>query len=381
MRKKGEGSIYRETASGLWCVAVVVDGQRRVIRSKRQDVLLDKLRTLQHQAARGLPTPSENLTVATFFDEWLGSKRGTLKPQTWEAYESKVRLHIVPILGRVRLMKLDRQHIQHLYDVKLQQGLSEQSIHHLDAVLHKALADGMRWGRVLRNVAELVDPPRIPRHEMRALSAHEAATFLEEARGDRLEAVYVLAIGTGMRRGELLALHWRDVDLDQGFVSVNWTLSRTKAAGIRCDEPKTRKSRRRIDLEGDCIRALRDHLGRQRAERLVAGAVWENNDLVFANELGRLIEPSNFTARSFLPIRRRAGFPQLRFHDLRHTAGTLMLEAGVDIKRVSERLGHSTINVTADRYLHVTPAMDRSAAEAVGQLLRVARAGLPASSP
>jgi integrase len=227
---------------------------------------------------------------------------------------------------------------------------------------------------VYTNVSELVDPPRIHHRAMRALNFDETARFLQAAHGDPLEALYILAIGTGMRRGELLALHWHDISLTGYYLAVNWTLSRTRGSGLVCEEPKTKKSRRRVDLEPGCTDALRVHGRAQKEARLRSGELWHDTDLVFANELGRPVEPSNMLTRSFWPIRQRAGFPELRFHDLRHTAATLMLEAGVDLKRVSDRLGHSTINITADRYLHVTPAMDRSAADAVGHLLRTAQA-------
>ena len=382
-RPNGQGSVYLDSASGLWCASVVVDGRRKYLRSKRQDVVLQKLDAVRRQVADGLPVPSDTLSVSEFLTEWLAARRSSLAPQTFFGYERRVRRSILPHLGRIRLTKLDRMHIQNLYELLEAEGLSAQTVNHVDAVLKKALKDGVRWGRVARNVAELVEPPRVRREARRFLNASEARSFLEAARGDAFEGLYILAIGTGLRRGELLGLHWRDVDLSRGLLSVNWTQIRDERDGLSLDSPKTEHSRRRLRLDADVVEALRAHHRRQADQRLKAGEAWEENDLVFPNEIGRPLNPSNLITRSFWPLRDRAGLgpgstatgtpPALRFHDLRHTAGSLMLEAGVPLKIVSERLGHSNINITADIYLHVTEGLDEAAAVAVGDLLRRAR--------
>ena len=388
-RPYGQGSIYKDDASGLWCATVTADGKRRTVRSKRKDVVVQKLAALQRDVAAGLPIATSGVTVGAFLAEWLAAKRSSLAPQTSDSYERRIRRQVVPHIGSTRLSDLDRTHIQGLYELLQDEGLSAQTVNHVDAILKTALKEGVRWGRVARNVAELVDPPRVVRVQPRVLSAVEASRFLDCAQGDRYEAIYVLAIGTGMRRGELLGLHWRDVDLDRGLLSVNWNLIRTSRDELQLDAPKTAQSRRRLTLDEETITALREHRARQLEQRLQVGTAWQETDLVFCNEVGRATNPSNLIVRSFWPIRKQAGFdavtttdrrgrttvivPALRFHDLRHTAGTLMLEANVPLKIVSSRLGHSNINVTADTYLHVTDRMDHEAAVAVGDLLRRSR--------
>ncbi len=246
--------------------------------------------------------------------------------------------------------------------------MSASSVAHLHTVLHTALAQAEAWGVVPRNVARLVRPPRSPRREMTALTPEQVGGFLNAVRGDRLEALYVVAVTTGMRQGELLALRWKDIDLDARTVRVRTTLNATKS-GIEFAEPKSARSRRQISLTITAVAALRRHRGAQLEERLRVGTSWPEYDLVFASEVGGPLDGSNILRRSFYPLLRSAGLPRVRFHDLRHSAATLMLSRGVPLKIVSEILGHSQISITADTYMHVTAGMQREAAAALDAVL------------
>jgi integrase len=199
---------------------------------------------------------------------------------------------------------------------------------------------------------------------MATLSPEQARILLEAAAGARLEALYVLAINTGMRQGELLALRWTDVDLNAGALHVRATLQRTRE-GFVFTEPKTTSSRRQVALTRAAVEALRSHHTRQAEERLHVGAAWEDDDLVFANEVGQPLDATAVLRRSFYPLLERSNLPRIRFHDLRHTAATLLLGQGVHPKIVSEMLGHSQIAITLDLYSHVTPTMQRQAVEAL----------------
>jgi integrase len=221
---------------------------------------------------------------------------------------------------------------------------------------------------VARNVAVLVSPPRVPRYEISPLSPAQARALLEAATGERFDALYVLALTTGMRLGELLGLRWRAVDLDGGMLQVHYTLLRL-TDGLQLREPKTPQSRRRIALTATAIAALRQHRSRQAAQRLRLGSVWDDRDLVFPNEIGQPIEQSNLLRRSFWPLLEKAGLPRMRFHDLRHTCATLLLRQGVHVKVVSELLGHSSIKITLDIYSHVLPDMQQQAVSAMDTLL------------
>jgi integrase len=277
-------------------------------------------------------------------------------------------VHLIPTLGRVRLTDLQPQHLRALYADRLAKGLSATTVGHIHAVLHSALKGAERDGLVPRNVAALVSRPRVVRREMKTLSPDETRAFVQAASGDRLEAFYIVAVTTGMRLGELLALRWRDLELDASRLSVCATLQRT-GQGFEFAETKTPQSRRRVALGSTAVAALRRHRAVQNAERLAAGPAWQDHDLVFANEVGGPLDGSNLQRRSFLPLLKRVALPRIRFHDLRHTAATLLLGRGVHPKVVSEMLGHSQIGVTLDLYSHVTPTMQRDATAAVDAIL------------
>jgi integrase len=370
MRKRanGEGSVYRRK-DGRWAASVSLDhGRRKAFYGKTRQEVGRKLGAALKARQDGLPVVGERQTVAKFLESWLESTRPTVRPRTFTRYEEYVRLHVIPELGSLTLARLSPQYLQRLYANRLEAGLSPTSVAHLHAVLHRALEQAARWGLTPRNVAKLVTPPRPSRREMATLSPEQARALLQTAEGDRLEALYVLALSTGMRQGELLALRWRDVELEGGSLQVRATLQRTHD-GFQFAEPKTARSRRQVALTRAAADSLRRHRSRQLEERLQMGAAWEDNDLVFANEVGRPIEAGNLIRRSFHPLLQRAALPQVRFHDLRHTAATLALGKGVHPKMVAEMLGHSQIAVTLDLYSHVTPTMQRQAADALEAVL------------
>ena len=227
----------------------------------------------------------------------------------------------------------------------------------------------MRWNLVARNVAGLVDPPRPGHQEMQALSPEQTRTLLEGARGGPLEAILTLAVTTDMRKGELLALHWSDVDLDRGALRVVGTLQRHPNGHLVVSPPKTPRSRRQIELTPLALDALRRHRARQAETRLLLGPGWNEGGFVFPSSEGRPQDGGHLLSGQFRPLLRSQGLPVIRFHDLRHTAATLLLGQGIHPKIVSEMLGHSTIAITLDLYSHVTPTMQRDAARAMNTLL------------
>jgi integrase len=362
----GEGTIRRRD-DGRWEARISLPSGQRSFYGRTRDDVVRKLRAAQRAVDDGLPVPSERETVASFFGTWLTGAASTLRLSTWTTYEQYVRLHLLPTLGRVRVSQLRPQQLQLLYQDRLASGLSPMTVRHLHAVIHRGLEQAVRWGVAGRNVADLVDPPRQPRRTLEVFTASEVSELLAAAGGDRLEALYVLAVTTGMRRGELLALRWRDVDLDQGALAVTGSLQRIGGA-LTIGEPKTTSSRRRVVLARIAVGALRSHRVAQ-AERQLGALYWEDLDLVFTNEIGRPIEPGNLLRRSYWPLLDRAGLRRIRFHDLRHTAATLLLSRGVHAKVASEMLGHSTIGITLDLYSHVSETMQRDAAAAMDAVL------------
>ncbi len=281
-----------------------------------------------------------------------------------ERHEQIVRLHLKPALGRVKLSKLTPAHVQGLYRDKLESGLSAATVQKIHAVLHKALAQALKWNMIPRNAADAVKAPRPAPEEMHPLSPDEARKLIEAARGEPLEALYVLAVHTGMRQGELLALKWEDVDLNEGVIRIRRTLVRS-GGRIALGEPKTRGSRRTIHLTDAAVEALKSHLERQLEEIERLGDLYRDNCLVFTSQVGTLINPTNLRRRSFARLLDKAGLPQIRFHDLRHTCATLLLTRNVHPKYVQELLGHATVAITLDTYSHVIPGMGNHTARAM----------------
>ncbi len=368
-RCNGEGTISKRR-DGRWVAAVSLDGGRRkFVYAHTREEAARKLTELLKAKLDGMPITTDRQTVKDFLLSWLETVRPSLSARAWRRYSEYVRLHAVPEFGRILLSRLTPQHLQRLYARKLEQGLSAMTVRHLHATLHKALADAARWGSVARNVADLATPPRVERQEMKTLTPQEARVLLEVATGDRLYALYALALSSGVRRGELLGLRWDDVKLERGIVEIQRTLQRT-GNEFTFVEPKTQRSRRQIILTRTAVAALKQHHARQLEERLRLGPAWDDNNLVFCNQVGRPLESSNLLQRSFYPLLERAGLPRIRFHDLRHTYATLALGQGVHPKVVSDALGHASIAITMDTYSHVTPAMHQQAADALDAVLQ-----------
>jgi integrase len=349
-RGKGEGSIYQRP-DGRWVAVVDLgwrDGrrQRKYVYGGTRKEAFEKLRQARRAHEEGTLVLNARVTVGEFLDSWLQAVQPTVRPSTWRRYEQYVRVHAKPGIGRVRLGALTPQHLQRLYRDKLAEGASPQTVAHLHRLLHRALSQGLRWGNVGRNVAALVDPPRVERPEIVALSAEEARRLLWAVRRDRLEALYVLALTTGMRQGELLGLQWDDVDEESRLLRVRRSLQ-VGADGRRVmGDPKTKRSRRPVLLTALAIEALRRHRARQRKERETAGELWQDSQLVFTSPLGKPLSGTDLLRRQFYPLLERAGIRRVRFHDLRHSTATLLLSLGIHPKIVSEMLGHSQIGIT-----------------------------------
>jgi len=368
-RGNNEGSITKRR-DGRWQACVTLDGgKRKFFYAKTRQEAARLLTNALRDRDTGLPIVGERLTVAQYLAQWLNDIAPGLKPRSLQRYEEDVRLRIVPACGRTPLARLTAQQVQALYTAKLSEGLSAGTVAHLHAVLRRALGEAQRLGLVQRNVATLVKAPRPARHDMHTLTPEEARRLLAVAADDRLEALYVLALTTGMRRGELLALHWADVDLEDGYVQVRYTLQHLKDGAYTFASPKTERSRRKVVLTSAAAAALRRRRTTQGEERAAAGLAWRDEDLVFTNVLGGPLRANHVLQRQFTPLLKRARLPLIRFHDLRHTAATLLLRQGIHPKIVAEMLGHSTISMTLDIYSHVIPDMQRGAAAALDRLL------------
>jgi integrase len=250
-------------------------------------------------------------------------------------------------------------------------GLAPRTVQYVHATLRAALKQALKWGLVASNVATLVDGPRVERKETQPLTPENALALLRAVRTDRLEALYSVAMALGLRRGEALGLRWSDVDLERRTINVRVQLQQVKGAGLQLVDVKTSHSRHILDLPDPTVNALQAHSERQTFERRAAKDLWQESGLVFTTAIGTPIEAGNLT-RSFQRILKRSGLPHARFHDLRHTAASLLLAQGCELWEVSKTLGHSGVQITGDIYAHLYPQARRASADRMGAWLRAA---------
>lgn len=369
-RAHGEGLI-RKRPDGRWEARLRVPGQEpKSIYGKTQKEVREKLQALREDVRKGVPVASEKPTLGQFLDGWLeDTVKKQNRPRTHESYQSLVRLHIKPALGKRPLAKLSPQEVQAFMNDKQDAGLSPRTVQYLRAVLRRALGQAVKWGLAPRNVAALTDPPRIEREEVAVWTPDEARAFLKDIRGHRLEALYTVALAIGLRQGEALGLRWSDVDLDAGVVRVRVQLQFIDKK-FRLVEPKTAQSRRTISLPPFAVTALREHRARQLQDRLLAGEGWQGETwgLVFMTKRGTPLDGKNVTHR-FQDWLKRQNLPRMRFHDLRHACASLLLAQGVHPRVVMEILGHTQIGMTMNTYSHVIPALQQEAAGRMDALL------------
>jgi integrase len=426
MAKRGqnEGSIFQRK-DGRW-VAVVNLGSasgKRVRKScygETRKEVQEQLTKALSDIQKGLPVVSDKQTVGKYLAWWLEEVvRRKNRPATWRSYEQLVRLHIEPAIGNAPLSKLTTQQVRTFLNSKQDSGLSSRTVQYLHAVLRKSLNVALKDQTVIRNVAALVDPPRVVAKEVQPLTPDEARRFLEAIQGNRLEALFTVAVSLGLRQGEALALRWQDVNLEAGKLRVRYALQRftprkekgaRRSAGIpsrgpdnrvngvdrvrgispetqpkapaeiHLVEPKTKKSRRTIDLPQVTLSALTVHLMRQTEERQLAGTRWTvptvhcegriepAEDFVFTTGIGTPLEGRNVTKR-FQKLLEDARIPRHRFHDLRHTAATLLAVQGVHAKAIQAVLGWDQVAMV-DRYAHFVDEMRKDAATKMDAILK-----------
>jgi integrase len=367
-RSSGEGTIHKRK-DGRWCAQAVVDGHRLThsARTKRECAAwLEQIRGNTDGAPHPAADPS---TLGGFLEEWLTRAKPYLRPKTWSQYSQVVHQHISPYLGSYDLHEVGPGDIQELYGKLLSQGRSLFTLRITHAVLHRALRQAVRTGLLDRNPCDGVDKPKPRRREMKTLTAGQIRRLLEAVEGTQFEALYYLAVTTGLRQGELLGLKWSDVDWSVPCLKVQRQLQRVAGKGLVFAEPKTTAGRRVVVLGPSAVAKLKQHLRRQLREReKSAKARWPDNDLIFPSSRGTPMGPRNLL-RHFKTTLKEASLPMIRFHDLRHTAASLMLMQGTHPKVVQERLGHSQISVTLDTYSHVLPSLQAEAAEKIDELI------------
>ncbi|HVB60105.1 MAG TPA: tyrosine-type recombinase/integrase [Ktedonobacteraceae bacterium] len=370
-RGHGEGSIYQRK-DGRWVAGITLEyGKRKYFYGDTRREVQEKLKVALREQQQGTLATGPQQTLKAYLEQWIEQvhKPPIIRVSTYGKYRVVVYQHLIPGLGHIQLQKLTPQHLQSFYTKELDGGLSAGSVRMFHTVLHEALENAMKWNLVARNVCDLVDAPVPARHEMQPLTQEQAKLLLQAVREHRLETLFVVAVVTGMREGELLALRWQDVDFEVSCLYVRHTVGRVGKLGMIVSEPKTKKGRRKIVLPEFVIEVLKQHRERQQAVHERAGSRWRNMDVVFCNRYGGYIESATLR-RVFKRILEGAGLPDIRFHDLRHSAATILLGMGVHPKVVQELLGHSSISITLDVYSHVMPSMQQEAMDKLGDLFK-----------
>jgi integrase len=361
-RGNNEGSI-RKRADGTWEARVSLPtGDRKSLYGKTRQEVAAKLTAVMRDVQQGLPVPTERQTLAAFLADWLASVvRGRVEPTTYTRYALDVR-RITAALGRLKLSEVTPQRIQAFLNSLREQGLSASSVKHCRAVLRSALGQAETWNLIARNPAagKRVTSPRGERYEIEALSITQARAIMAAFVGHPFEALVHTALATGLRQGELLGLRWQDLDLDAGTLTVRVQLQRVDGVR-RLKEPKSDRSRRALPLPPSAVEALRQHRRRQLEARLSAGATWQETGHVFTTSVGTPFDNSNVIHRFHRQLA-KAGLPRMRFHDLRHGAASVLLQSGLSLREIMEILGHSQIGITANLYTHIAPEMKRDAA-------------------
>jgi integrase len=318
---------------------------------------------------RGTAIDGAKMTVGEYLNHWLVTiARHRVRETTFAAYRTTIRTHIIPAIGSVPLQRLTPAAVQEFYAHMLASGHSAAVVQKCHLRLSQGLKQAARWQMVSRNICESVEPPRVVHKQAQAWTRDELRRFLTESEHDGYHPYWLLAIATGMRRGELLGLRWQDVDMDHGRLAVRQSVTIGAHGAPIFQEPKTPKARRTITVPAEVIAALREHKRSQNVRRLTIGQAWRDNDLVFSVADGGPINPTNLR-RNLIAIATRADVPLLNIHALRHSHSTMLLEAGENPKVIQERLGHADIRTTLGIYSHVLPSMQERAAEMVGVLL------------
>lgn len=357
-----------------WYVGRSADGarlyQRRTVTGTKQAADRELADALKR--AEGGYVESDR-TVADLVAAWLESKQASRKvtARTLSDYRYWAAKYVLPVVGHIELRRLRFDHVQALVNGLAAEGKASETVRKPYRVLHAALAYGVKLRLLPHNPAASVELPRLDQREMHALAPVEARRLLASIVGDRHEALFAFLLGTGCRPSEAYALAWADLDLDRAIVTLLRSVERVRTELRVVERTKTEKSRRTLQLASGLIDSLRTHRARQATTMLEAGAGYDRAaDLVFANELGGLLDPRNVINRYFKPALARAGLsPAIRLYDLRHSHATLLLHEGVNVKAVSVRLGHASAAMTLDRYAHALPAAEAQAVAALDAVL------------
>jgi len=362
-RGNNEGSIYQRK-DGLWCGQISLGGRRLTKYGKSQKEVREWIKEMLAKIDGGLTYEGTTVTLDRFVELWLSGKELSRRPKTVIQYRQIAETHILPTLGKLRLQEIRPAHIKQLYILKKAEGRGDRTVQMIHTALHNILKQAVREGILGRNPVEAVERPKVEQVEMQTLNDEQARGLLISAADSPFEAVYYLALTTGMREGELLGLKWSDLDWNKGVLHVQRQLQQIEGQGYVLVPPKTKAGRRQIKVGSGTLKQLEAHRNRQDLQKASAGERWQENDLIFPTTIGTLLDYKRVTAE-FKRILKNAGLPDIRFHDLRHTSISSLLEMGMPINTVQRRAGHTKASTTVDIYGHASVRSQEDAAEKI----------------
>jgi integrase len=374
-RRRGnrEGTVYRRDSDKRYVATFYADGELKEVYGKTQGEALEKRRLAQQDADAGRLIPKNTQKLADYLDYWLSVHTLTVKPLTRVQYASEIRAHIAPALGHMPLQKLETRHIQQLVSDMCVAGSAPGTVKGVYKILNTAFKDAVAWKLLKANPCQGVKLPREKQDEVAALDEEQTQALLDAVKGTKLAGLVPVALATGLRRGELLALRWSDIDFERGQLHVRHTVIYVNGVGFQETEPKTKSSRRTVKLAGFALDALHEHRKAQLAQRLEqqvqAGDKWQDKDLVFCGKNGGYMAFSTLNYRFKKLLAHIEESDGVHFHSLRHSCATLLIRLGAHPKLVQEVLGHSSIKTTMDKYGHVLPGMQDDAMSALDRRL------------
>jgi integrase len=383
-RGNSEGTIY-ERAEGRWAAVLTIEGgKRKFIYGATEEEVREKLVRARNQQLDHIPFTDERLTLASWLNTWVNNvKPPATAPKTYITYEGLVRLHLSPKLGHIRLVKLQPQDVRDFLSERLDSGWGVTTVKHLRATLRSALNQAINDGLIHRNVAAMVKPPEPVAQKLDVYSPEEARQLIRAAAGNRLEALFTVATGLALRKGECLGLQWSDIDFERGILTVRHNLQRIRRVRrgdvVHEGEAKTErllgqpkgKKVESLPLPGVALEALRRHYARQQEERRMAGTKWiGEGNYVFTSTIGTPLEPRRLD-KIFQDLCEGAGLRRIRFHDVRHSAASILIAQGVHPKAIQQLLRHSSIQLTMDTYGHLFDQVQRETADKMDAILAV----------
>lgn len=372
-RGNNEGSITKRK-DGTWQASILVGydhetgkPKRKYFYAKTRQEVQEKLLHALHDVSIGTFVDSSKLTLGDWVSKWLKTyKKPVLAQTTYELYQTVLKVHILPDLGKISLNKLQTITLQNFYNEKLSLQLSASYVHQMHVIIHCALNQAIKEGLLFRNVAIAANSPKILKKEMEILTEKQLKHFMEHVKSDPMATAIILAVGTGLRRGELLGLKWKDLNFETGNLSVRRQLLCVKGGTKFEDYTKNKKSRN-IHIPSNVLEKLKAHKEKQNEYKQILGEAYQNSDLIFCNKNGTSVDPGNFSAR-FKQLLKNTDIPKIRPHGLRHSHASLLLAKDVHPKIVQERLGHSSISITLDQYSHLVPGLQKAAAEKINDI-------------